>query len=211
MELLFTLVSANEKKSIMDILTQLAAESLGRKQIDSEPSTTRSATIKKTFKERLIKGAAKTVGLIGEDVVNSVFSMLKPTLGKIINENLQQNNIPAFISIEQIIKEYEKMKITVDINSINYEGVINRFLPDIIHALREKDPGNYLWKVYDIVSDDQPAIVKAVMNTISNEKKEEIIEMMIVQNEKIICDKISELLTAQRIEISVDDVSVIQN
>ena len=205
MELLLTLSSTNENKTIMDILAQLASEAIEQKNMEREvQQPSRSSMIKKF----LIKGAAKTVEFIGEDAVNSVFSMLKPTLAKVINDNLQQNRIPAVFSVEEIIKEDEKMKITIVQESIHYAGVINKFLPGIISSVRENDPGNYLWRVYDVISDDQPEIVRAVLDTISDEKKEEMIEMMIIQNKHQICDKVSEFLIAQNIEIAVDDIIV---
>ena len=208
MKLVLTLASTNEKKSIMDILAQFASESIEQKITESVPSSQSSGGFKKLFKEKLIKGAAKTVEFIGEDAVNSVFSMLKPTLGRVINENLQQNDIAASFLVEEIKKEDEKMKVTLKLDSISYKGVINKFLPAILDAVRENDPENYMWKVYDVISDDQPKIVKAVMDTISNEKKEEIISMMILQHKDGICDKFSGLLAAQNIEISVDDINV---
>ena len=205
MKLLLTLVSANEKKSIMDILTQLAAESIEQKHAESESSSSRSGLLKKI----LIKGAAKTVEFIGEDAVNSVFSMLKSTLGRMINENLQQNKIPAAFLVEEIRKEDDRIKVTLELDSINYKGVINRFLPEIIFSARENDPENYIWKVYDVISDDQPNIVKALMDTISNDKKEEIVGMMIFHYRNDLCDIISSVLIAEGIEISIDDIDVI--
>lgn len=208
MKLVFTVTSTNENKSIMDVIAQVAAESLEQRHEEREPSS-HSGGFKSFVRGKLIKGAARTVELIGSDAVNSVFSMLKPKLGRIINENLQQNDIAAVFLVEDIVKEDEKMKVTVNLESINYTRVINRFLPEIIRTIRDGDPSNYLWKIYDVISDDQPRIVKAVMDTISDAKKEEIIEMMILQNKDLICDKISGLLTAQNIAISVDNIYVI--
>ena len=204
MELVLTLSSTNENKTIMDILAQLASESIEQKRMESEQQSSRSSLIKRL----LIKGAAKTVEFIGEDAVNSVFSMLKTTLGRVINENLSQNNIPAAFVVEEIIKLDALVKVTLKLDSINYKGVINRFLPEILFSLREEDPANYMWRVYDVISDDQPSIVRAVMDTISNDKKDEIIELMILENKNILCDKISDLLAASNIEIAVDDIFV---
>ena len=207
MKLLLTLVSTNENKTVVDILAQLAADSLEQKNME-KISAPRSGRIGSLVKNKLIKGMAKTVELIGEEAVNSVFTMLKPKLSRIINENLQQNKIPAVFSVEEIITDLDKINITVNLDSINYTGVINRFLPDILYSLRENDPDNYMWRVYDVISDEQPRIVKAVMDTINNEKKEEIIEMMILQNKDSLCDKVSDLLAAENIEISVDNIYV---
>ena len=207
MKLLLTLVSTNENKSIIDILAQIAAESLDQKHTE-KISAPRSGRIGSLVKNKLIKGVAKTVEFIGEDAVNSVFTMLKPSLSKLINENLQQNKIPAVFLVEEINMDLDKMNITVNLESINYTGVINRFLPEILFSLRDKDPENYMWRVYDVISDEQPRIVKAVMDTINNEKKEEIIEMMILQNKDSICDTVSSLLAAENIEISVENIIV---
>ena len=205
MKLILTLSSTNKNKSIMDILAQLATESMEARRQENELPPTRTSGLKKL----LIKSAAKTVELIGEDAVNSVFAMLKSTLGRVINENLQQNDIQVAFNVEQIVKDDDRMKVTLKLDSINYKGVINRFLPEILFSLRENDPDNYMWNVYDIVSDDQPKIVKAVMDIISNDKKEEIIALMISQNKAVLCDKISGLLAAQNIEVSIDDIRVL--
>ena len=207
MKLILTLVSANDNKSIMDILAQLAADTMEQKSQENESSSGSSA-LGKLVKNKLIKGAAKTVELLGEDAVNSVFSLLKTTIGKTINDNLAQNKIPADFIVEEIKKEFDEVKITLKLDSINYKGVINRFLPDIIDSARENDPDNYVWRVYDVISDDQPKIVKAVMDTISNDKKDEIIGMMIYQHRQSLCDIISSLLIAENIEISVEDIDV---
>ena len=204
MKLTLTLVSTNENKSIMDVLAQLATEAMERKQAENVSASPYSGGLKKL----LIKGAAKTVEFIGEDAVNSVYSMLKPALAKIINDNLQQNRIPASFLVEQIKKDQEKMKVTLTLDSINYKGMINRFLPDILESAREHDPDNYVWRVYDVISDDQPKIVKVVMDTISNEKKDEIIELMILQYKNNLCDIISSLLVVENIELAVDDISI---
>ena len=209
MKLILTLVSSNEEKSIMDILAQLATEALDRKRLETDPMAALSGGFGKVFKDKLIKGAAKTVDFIGGDVANSVFSMLKPTLGKVINDNLQQNKIPAAFIVEEIVKEGDKMKVTLFLDSISYAGVINRFLPEIIDSVREQDPANYMWRVYDVISDDQPMIVRAVLDTINNYKKNEIIGMMILQNKDVLSDKISGLLAAENIQIAIDDIDVI--
>lgn len=188
----------------MDVLAQLATEAMERKQAENVSASPYSGGLKKL----LIKGAAKTVEFIGEDAVNSVYSMLKPALAKIINDNLQQNRIPASFLVEQIKKDQEKMKVTLTLDSINYKGMINRFLPDILESAREHDPDNYVWRVYDVISDDQPKIVKVVMDTISNEKKDEIIELMILQYKNNLCDIISSLLVVENIELAVDDISI---
>ena len=206
MKLILTLASTNENKTIMDIIAQLATDAMERKRLESEPSP---SPYSGGFRRLLIKGAAKTVEFIGEDAVNSVFSMFKSTLARIINDNLQQNKIPAAFLVDEIIKVDEKMQVTLSLDTISYKGMINRFLPDIISSAREKDPENYFWRVYDVISDDQPNIVKVVMDTISNDKKNEIIGMMILQYKTDLCDIISSILVAENIEIAVDDIRVI--
>ena len=207
MELLATLVSTNKNRSIMDIVAKTAKDLTARKE-DIISSIGKRRSIRDLVKNKLIDGAAKTLDLMSEDVANSIFSYLAPAFDNTINDYLTKNKIRADISTGEIKKEGEKMKITLNVSDIDYEGIIIKFLPDIIKSLKTKDPENYVWKIHSVIEKDQDEVVRAVLGKISNSKKEEIIEIVITQYKNSICNAISDFLEKQDIGLAVDDLCV---
>ena len=74
--------------------------------------------------------------------------------------------------------------------------------------LREQDP-DLLWlKVVDVIGEDRETVVNSALGSISDKKKEKIIELLLTFYNKDLCKTISDYLADQRIALKVSDINI---
>ena len=165
---------------------------------------------KGTLKGGLAKAGASLVGLFGDNAVNSCIERLKPALTEKMNEFLAQKGIYAHVTAETIEKEGESMRITFDIDGINYESIICAFLPQILAGLKEKYPDSFFWSIYDVIEDDKDTLIKAVLGNLTDEQKDRIVIILAEQYNENIKRSIEKFFAEQEIELQINKITVEQ-
>lgn len=99
------------------------------------------------------------------------------------------------------------MKIEIDIDNIDYDNLVDQFLPIMTDQLRSsKNP------VALLLSNGMPAsVAKTVLKGLSQEKKDELVVEMINANSKKICNKAAEFVDLNKIKLRINSVYASSN
>lgn|GEM_PF-951518 len=156
-----------------------------------------------------LKGALFGLGAIGDGATNAVLTLLRPVLESVVkDEVLTPFHIAAKVDIIKIRKQEESLRITVAVKDVDYVRSLTPNLPLITKALREKLSGAVLCNILDVLQDDTPAAVSAVLKAVSNRKKDEIVRLLVGAYHKEICDFLTQLLTDNRIKLTVKELAI---
>lgn len=98
--------------------------------------------------------------------------------------------------------------VTLDLNEIDYLGILKRNLDTILDAVKKIYPDIIAWDILDILSDDKDTAVNAVLNSVSDSKKEEIVKLIIKKFETNFCNAITDALKDQEIELAAKNLTV---
>ena len=163
---------------------------------------------KGTLKGSLAKAGASILGLFGDNTVNSCLERLKPSLTAELNGFIAQKGIDAHITAEIIEKVDESMRVTFDIDGINYKSIICTFLPQILDGLKEERPDSFLRSIYDVIADNTEAVIKAVLGNLTDEQKNRIVIIIAEQYNENIKRSVEKFFTEQEIELQIKKISV---
>ena len=73
-----------------------------------------------TLKQKLVRGAVRAAEWLNDDTTNSLLKVFKPLIAVKINDYLQTNDISATIEVARIMREGEKVKLTLNLDEIDY-------------------------------------------------------------------------------------------
>lgn len=159
--------------------------------------------------KRATKGAASMfLGALSDSKINSILEKQKTTLTNVANKYIKQNGIAAEMVVDKIIKEDERLKINVNIDAIDYEKTICKFLPNIIDSLKTKESDIFFWEIYDIIGDDRDTLVKATLSSLTEEQKDMIVKLLVKRFDHAICEKLTGFLAEQQIDLTVSGISI---
>ena len=202
-------VKSKDNLTLTDALNDYISKEMLNTTVISDPAPrVPQAELLRWFGGKALKGAIKMTGYLGDNTLNSLLEKLKHILTGKINQYLDKKNISISVRLEKITKEKNEMKINIDVNNVDYSSIINKFLPDVIVSLREKDGDSVLWQITDVIKDVQPQIIKTVLNELSEEKKEQIIKILVDTYNNEICEKISGYLSDQKINFAVTNIDI---
>ena len=166
---------------------------------------------KSLFKRAIGKaavGAVRMIGAAGDNTTNALLMKLRPFITDKVNEYLVKYHITASVIINSVVKEDNTMKIVLEADAIDYKGIITHYLPQILDSVRKKDSQSILIQITDIIENDKAAVIGAVLDNLSDEKKEAIVKLLVNRYDRVICDKISEYLSDQNIAIKVSQIGI---
>ena len=156
-----------------------------------------------------LKGALLGLDAIGDGATNAVFTLLRPVLESIVkDEVLEPFHIAAKVSIVKIRKMDESLRITVAVKDIDYVRSLTPNLPLITKALREELSDTVLCDVLDILQDDTPVAVTAVLQSVSNRKKDELVRLLVGTYHQEICEFLTQLLVDNKIKLTVKELEI---
>lgn len=98
------------------------------------------------------------------------------------------------------------MKITLNINNIDYEPIIDQSIP----LLKEKAQAdnNILLKTISGILSMPGDIPKKMLNALPQETKDELVVYLINSNKGKIAELLQNALTSKGIEVRIDDIEI---
>ena len=98
------------------------------------------------------------------------------------------------------------MKITLNINNIDYESIIDQSIP----LLKEKAPAdnNILLKTISGIPSMPGDIPKKMLNALPQETKDELVVYLINSNKDKIAELLQNTLANKGIELRIDDIEI---
>lgn len=98
------------------------------------------------------------------------------------------------------------MKITLNINNINYETIIDKSVP-LLKEKAQKD-NNILLKTISGILSMPGDISKKMLNALPQETKDELVVYLINSNKGKIAELLQNTLTNKGIELRIDDIEI---
>lgn len=106
-----------------------------------------------------------------------ICSLNESKIVELINKSLSENNIEAEIKSLKLSQQAEMIKAEVTADKINYEQIVIRFLPQIIGLIPNNENTRVFTNAIDIVGSDIDSAVKALLENIDDEKKEQLAKL----------------------------------
>ena len=147
-------------------------------------------------------------GIFGDNGNNALFSLVRSFFENETKKFLKDNDIYATAKNLVLTKKGEELHISVDIEDIDYTKSLTINQQRIIDALRKLSPDNVAWEILGVLQDDTNIIVSSVLETVSDEKKEAIIKLLIKQFHSNICKAITNALAGNKIGLCVKKISL---
>ena len=179
--------------------------------------------------DRLLKsGSAKQDGSAFADVLKRLFSggisilpqrikdaavikLCRQSSGNItdwLNRLLSDNEIDAKISAFTLEGGSRLMNIQITIDSINYEQIIIKFLPQIIGLIPKNENTKVFTDALDVVGDDLDSMVKALLNNLDDEKKEKLVKLFVNNYSQNISSILNKLISDNGITAEIIDFGI---
>lgn len=130
---------------------------------------------------------------------------------------LFKTKVSAFVTEDEYCEIYKKTKVkligdtgilTLDLDGIDYWEIMKRNLDVILDAVKTIYPDNVMWDIVDILQDDKDVIAETVLNSLSAEKKEKIVKLLITEFQTNICAAVTDTLNEEGIELAAKSLSV---
>ena len=155
-----------------------------------------------------IKAGYWTAGIFGDGGANTVFSWVSDIF-KNLTENIMKNNhIYADIQKVTVEKDHEMLNVTATARNIEYSKSLAENYNRIMDGLKQLPADHIVRKILDTLQDDKIAVVSALLDAISEKKKEEIIKLLIGEFHESLCAFLTKLLNDNKIELAIKKISL---
>ena len=125
-------------------------------------------------------------------------------------KQLEKYDIP--IKLEKIdIKKIGsgRYNVAAIITGVDYEGLINRFLPKFLDKYKSKEKHSVFFDALAILEDEQSEIIKSVLDSISEKKRVKIIAFAVAQFECEICKLLTSIVSKKVNGIMVNSLKIV--
>ena len=127
---------------------------------------------------KLIIGGMKLMPQSIRDVaVIKLFTINSENIVGMINKQISDHEIDVKIKDLTLKGGSMLMNIQIDVESINYQQIIIKFLPKIIGLIPKNENTQVFTDTLDVVGDDIDKVVKALLNNLDDEKKEKLTKL----------------------------------
>lgn len=202
---IFAKISADNGKNLSDVLLNITENFAGDSNKKAEQANTFGSWISKT----LTKGAIKFSDYLGDGAANSFMAKSKDKITAIINNYMYKNGVFIEVAVEQLVKSNEMLFCYLNTVKIDYKNLAEKFLPLLQDLLNKNMPDGIATGIFAIIDKELNNVSNAVLENISDDKKEKIIKFLIERYNKTICNKVTEKLKEKGIEIKVSHIEII--
>lgn len=127
---------------------------------------------------KLIIGGMKLMPQSIRDVaVIKLFTQYSENIVGKINKQISDREIDVKIKDLTLEGGLMLLNIQIDVESINYQQIIIKFLPQIIGLIPKNENTQVFTHTLDVVGDDIDKVVKALLNNLDDEKKEKLTKL----------------------------------
>lgn len=167
---------------------------------------------KKTFMMnfiKLISGGMKLIPQSIRDVaVIKLFTQYSENIVGMINKQFSDHEIDVKIKNVTIEGGSMLMNLQIDVESINYEQVIIKFLPQIIGLIPKNEKTKVFTDALDVVGDDIDKVVKTLLNNLDDDKKEKLTKLYANHYSTKILSMLNKLIAKNSITAEIINISV---
>lgn len=125
-----------------------------------------------------------------------------------INRSLSDNGMGIELGDISFAGGERLMNISADVAEVNYESVALKLMPKIIEQVPSNEKTEAIIKALDIVGDDRDELVKGILQSLSDEKKEELTAHFVNSYSKELCDLLNKLISKNGIAAEITDINI---
>lgn len=125
-----------------------------------------------------------------------------------INRSLSDNGLGIELDDLSFAGGERLMNISADVAEVNYESVALKLLPKIIEQVPCNEKTEAILKALDIVGDDRDELVKGILQSLGDEKKEELTAHFVNSYSKEMCDLLNKLISKNGIAAEITDINI---
>ncbi len=155
-----------------------------------------------------IKAGYWTAGIFGDGGTNTVFSWVGDIFKDLAKNAMQNNHIYADILKVTVEKDHETLNVTVIAENIEYSKSLSENYERIMDGLKQLPADHTVRKVLDTLQNDKNKVVSALLDAISEKKKEAIIKLLIEEYHESLRGFITKLLNDNKIQLAIKEISL---
>lgn len=158
---------------------------------------------------KLISGGMKLIPQsIRDVVVIRLFTKYSENIIGMLNKQISDNGIDVKIKDLTLEGGSMLMNIQIEVDSINYEQIIIKFLPQIMGLIPKSENTKVFTDALDVVGTDIDKVVKALLNNLDDEKKEKLTKLYANHYSPKILSMLNKLIAKNDITAEIVDISV---
>ncbi|MGN0502685.1 MAG: hypothetical protein ACI4HN_07140 [Ruminococcus sp.] len=142
-------------------------------------------------------------------MVKRVFDLNRTAITAQINKKLSDNEIELEIKDAVIEGGSKLMKIQLDVDNVNYNQIIVKFLPQIIGLIPKNDKTTVFTDALDIVGDRLDVMVNDLLDNLDCEQKEQLLRLFVNHFNPKISSILNKLIANNGITAEIDGISVL--
>lgn len=158
---------------------------------------------------KLIIGGMKLMPQSIRDVaVIKLFTINSENIVGMINKQISDKEIDVKIKDLTLKGGLMLMNLQIEVDSINYEQIIIKFLPQIIGLIPKNENTQVFTDTLDVVGDDIDKVVKDLLNNLDDEKKEKLTKLYANHYSTEILSMLNKLIAKNGITAEIVDFVV---
>ena len=141
-------------------------------------------------------------------MVKRLFVLNRTAITAQINKKLSDNEIELEIK-DAVIEESSKlMKIQLDVDNVNYNQIIVKFLPQIIGLIPKNDKTTVFTDALDIVGDKLDMMVNDLLDNLDDKQKEQLLRLFVNHFSPKISSILNKLIADNGITAEIDGINI---
>ena len=158
---------------------------------------------------KLIRRGMKLMPQSIRDVtVIKLFTIYSENIVGMINKQISDHEIDLKIKYLTLDGGSMLMNLQIEVDSINYEQIIIKFLPQLMGLIPKSENTKVFTDALDVVGDDITLIVKSMLNTLDDKKKEKLTKLYANHYSTEILSMLNKLIAKNGITAEIFDFVV---
>lgn len=159
---------------------------------------------------KLISGGITILPDSMKDVmVKRLFDLNRTAIISQINKMLSDKEIELVIKDAVIEGSSKLMQIQLDVDNVNYNQIIIKFLPQIIGLIPKNDKTTVFTDALDIVGDKLDVMVNDLLDNLDDKQKEQLLRLFVNHFSPKISSILNKLIASNGITAEIDGISVL--
>lgn len=159
---------------------------------------------------KLISGGITILPDSMKDVmVKRLFDLNRTAIISQINKMLSDKEIELVIKDAVIEGSSKLMQIQLDVDNVNYNQIIVKFLPQIIGLIPKNDKTTVFTDALDIVGDKLAVMVNDLLDNLDDKQKEQLLRLFVNHFSPKISSILNKLIASNGITAEIDGISVL--
>ena len=142
-------------------------------------------------------------------MVKRLFVLNRTAITAQINKKLSDNEIELEIKDAVIEGSSKLMKIQLDVDNVNYNQIIVKFLPQIIGLIPKNDKTTVFTDALDIVGDKLDMMVNDLLDNLDDKQKEQLLRLFVNHFSPKISSILNKLIADNGITAEINGISIL--